>query len=102
MEDCSQNFVCRAKEIKLEVFVGVSEKIVAKKCCCDFRKEIPGTSHKLPTVIAPKCVYNQAGYINQWSLVEAGTDLGCMATDELMTYDIGNGKFDSVVLIISK
>lgn len=91
MDDCKPNYVCRAKEVKLEVFVQTLDKKQIKKCCCDYRKELSANTSAVPTVIAPKCIYDQSGYVNTWSVVESGSDLGCVVSDNLMTYDLGGG-----------
>lgn len=92
MDPCTDNIACRSKEVKLEVLVPISNTTKVKKCCCDFQKDLPDNSPSVPSIIAPKCVYDHEGYVNMWSVVENGNDLGCKSVDNLMTYDIGNGK----------
>ncbi|CAG9812064.1 unnamed protein product [Chironomus riparius] len=90
MDVCSDNFACRSKEVKLEVIVPISESAKAKKCCCDYQKDLPPNAPSVPSIIAPKCVYDHEGNVNLWSVVESGNDLGCKSVDNMMTYDLGN------------
>jgi hypothetical protein len=92
MDSCTANFICRSKEVKLEAIVAISDSTKVKKCCCDYQKDLPPNPPSAPLIIAPKCVYNHEGYVNMWSVIESGSDLGCRSVDNLMTYDVGNGK----------
>ncbi|XP_070497163.1 mucin-5AC-like [Chironomus tepperi] len=90
MESCSANIACRSKEVKLEVLVAIADNVQVKKCCCDYQKDLPAVAPSVPSIIAPKCVYDNDGYVNMWSVVENGNDLGCRSVDNLMTFDLGN------------
>ncbi|KAG5666304.1 hypothetical protein PVAND_017855 [Polypedilum vanderplanki] len=92
MDDCTPNMVCRSKEKLISTYITLSDNSKVKKCCCDYRADLPATNNNGPTIIAPKCYYNDAGYINTWSVISAGDDLGCLMSDNLMTFNMANGK----------
>jgi len=99
MDSCTANIACRSKEVKLEVLVSISNNTQVKKCCCDYQKDLPVNTSSVPSIIAPKCIYDQEGYVNMWSVVESGSDLGCRSIDNLMTYDVGNGELNLIFLV---
>jgi hypothetical protein len=92
MDECQPNLVCRSKEKLISAYITLGDKTQVKKCCCDYRADLPPSTDTGPAVIAPKCLYSDSGYINTWSVITAGDDLGCMTSDNLMTFNMANGK----------